>query len=439
MTTAAGSLALAGAGARKDAFIATRLRAAGAIILGKANMTEFANFMAIGMPAGYSSLGGQVLNPYALELDDNRIPLVPPGGSSSGSAVAVAAGLAPIAVGTETSGSLLSPATANGVVTIKPTVGLVSRSGIVPIAESQDTAGPLTLTVRDAAILLGAISGFDPEDPATRASIGRSHGDYTPFLDAQRIKGARIGWPRAPGDAVNDVYYGALGSEQAAILAEAVECLRDLGATVIEAPLTGAGRVGGPGSTIEVPVTSPFSQLKGKSTPTSTVFLYEFKNGLDAYLRDYALAGEVKSLADVIRFNAAAERALRFGQDLLIAAEATSGDLAEPLYRSARAFDLESAKGGLDRYFEAHRLDAMLVPARIGAHVAAKAGYPSVSVPAGFVTTLDGRETPACPFNITFTGQAFSEPVLIALAYAYEQATHRRRPPQSAPPGQLHS
>src|SRR5204863_2425610 len=206
--TTAGSLALAEARAKRDAPLVARLRAAGAVILGKANLSEFANILAIGMSAGYSSLGGQVKNPYAPALDEQGVPIVSAGGSSSGSAVAVAAGLCAAAIGTETSGSLLSPATQNGLVTVKPTVGLISRAGILPIAHSQDTAGPLTRSVRDAAILLNVLAARDPQDAATR-HLQRPD-DYTSVLDADGLRGARIGVPSDPRDPGNDVYYGKL-------------------------------------------------------------------------------------------------------------------------------------------------------------------------------------------------------------------------------------
>src|SRR5215510_7005180 len=206
--TTAGSLALEGARAKEDATVVKLLRQAGAVILGKADLTEFANIIAIDMPAGYSSLGGQVKNPYAPELDDKGVPIVSPGGSSSGSAVAVAAGLAAAAIGTETSGSLLSPATQNGVVTVKPTVGLISRTGILPIAHSQDTAGPLTRTVRDAAILLNVLAQKDPLDAATQAM--QRPADYIAGLDKDGLKGARIGVPSDPSDPLNDFYFGKL-------------------------------------------------------------------------------------------------------------------------------------------------------------------------------------------------------------------------------------
>src|SRR5712692_3452272 len=211
--TTAGSLALAEARGKRDATMVARLRAAGAVVLGKANLTEFANILAIDMPAGYSSLGGQVKNPYAPALDERGVPIVSPGGSSSGSAVAVAAGLCAAAIGTETSGSLLSPATQNGLVTVKPTVGLVSRAGILPIAHSQDTAGPLTRSVRDAAILLNVLAAADPADPATRHL--QRPADYTEALTEDGLRGARIGVPGDPGDPGNDCYYGRLGPRAA--------------------------------------------------------------------------------------------------------------------------------------------------------------------------------------------------------------------------------
>src|SRR5712691_7511897 len=231
--TTAGSLALAGARARRDATLVARLREAGAVILGKANLTEFANILAIDMPAGYSSLGGQVRNPYAPALDERGVPVVSPGGSSSGSAVAVAAGLCAAAIGTETSGSLLSPATQNGVVTVKPTVGLVSRAGILPIAHSQDTAGPLTRTVRDAAILLNVLAAPDPADPAT-GHLQRPD-DYTSVLDAGGLKGARIGVPSDPSDPDNDVYYGKLGPRASAVMGSVIALLEAQGAVIVRA------------------------------------------------------------------------------------------------------------------------------------------------------------------------------------------------------------
>ncbi|HJU15093.1 MAG TPA: amidase family protein, partial [Stellaceae bacterium] len=231
--TTAGALALAGARTRHDATLVACLRQAGAVILGKTNLTEFANMAAIDMPAGYSSLGGQVRNPYAPEIDERGVPVISPGGSSSGSAVAVAAGFAAAAIGTETSGSLLSPASQNGLVTVKPTVGLLSRAGIVPIAHSQDTAGPLTRTVEDAAILLDVLAGADRRDRATR-DIERPE-DYASGLDRDGLKGARIGVPSDPADPANDVYYGPLSAPAAAVMRRAIEALQDAGAAIVRA------------------------------------------------------------------------------------------------------------------------------------------------------------------------------------------------------------
>jgi len=431
--TTAGSLALADAFAHRDATVVARLRAAGAVILGKANLTEFANLIAIDMPAGYSSLGGQVKNPYAPQLDDRGIPIVPPGGSSSGSAVAVAAGFCAAAIGTETSGSLLNPATMNGLVTVKPTVGLISRAGIIPISHSQDTAGPLTRTVRDAAILLNVLAARDPADPATRPL--QRPGDYTSFLDRDGLKGARIGVPSDHGDPGNDVYMGKLAARPTAVVAQAIATLEAAGATIVRANIPTAGWIGGPGTTMSILNRNPLSRKKDDPAYSPIVFVYELKHDLNLYLRDWAMGTAIKTLADIVAFNAAnGEKALRFGQDMLLAAEATRGDLSELEYKSARAMDLRAAKEqGLDAYMGAHKLDAVLFSGATGAGIAAKAGYPSVQVPGGFNTGIDGKETPDYPLGITFTGRAWSEPTLLRLAYAYEQASQQRRPPPGLP------
>ena len=432
--TTAGSPALARAIAVRDAFVATKLRRAGAILLGKANLTEFANWTTVGMPSGYSALGGQVLNPYAPAVDANGIPIVMPGGSSSGSAVAAAANFAAATIGTETAGSLLNPACNNALVTVKPTVGLVSRAGILPIAASQDTAGPLARTVRDAAILLGALAGPDRRDAATHAARGHIPADYTAFLDPDGLKGTRIGVPSDPADPANDVYWTQLAADQRAIMAEVIAKLRQLGAEIVEANIPTAGRIGGPGAMIEVPVTNPFSPLNGRLSAMPAVLIYEFKHGLAAYLDEYVPDGPIRTLTDVIAFNNAAPVAPRFGQDLLLAAEATRGDLAEPAYHAARAEDLELSRAqGLDAYFDRWRLDAVLFPAALGNGIAARAGYPSVGVPAAYRTEADGKPTPPYPYGISFTGRAWSEPTLLKLAYAWEQANPVRRPPSSAP------
>jgi amidase len=432
--TTAGSLALEGARAKDDATVVKLLRQAGAVILGKANLTEFANIIAIDMPAGYSSLGGQVKNPYAPELDDKGVPIVPPGGSSSGSAVAVAAGLAAAAIGTETSGSLLSPASQNGVVTVKPTVGLISRAGIVPIANSQDTAGPLTRTVRDAALLLNVLAAADPLDAAT-AELRRP-ADYTSFLDRDGLKGARIGVPSDPTDPANDVYYGALPQLAAVVMGETIVVLEREGATVVRANIPTEGWIGGPGTEMAILNRNPESATKNQPARRPMVFVYELKHDLNLYLRDWAAGTGMASLADIVAFNTAhADRALRFGQDILLAAEATRGDLRELEYVSARQMDLRAARTlGLDAYMDEHRLDAVLFPAMAGASIAAKAGYPSVQIPAGFVSGIRDKVTPDYPYGATFTGRAWSEPVLLRLAYAFEQATQARRPPPGLPP-----
>ena len=432
--TTAGSLALADARANRDATVVALLRQAGAVILGKANLTEFANILAIDMPAGYSSLGGQVRNPYAPQLDERGAPIVSPGGSSSGSAAAVAAGLAAAAIGTETSGSLLSPACQNGLVTVKPTVGLVSRAGIIPIAHSQDTAGPLTRTVNDAAILLNVLAAADILDPMTEGM--QRPVDYTSGLDADGLRGARIAVPSDPGDPANDVYYGPLPARAKAVMAAAIAAIESLGATIIRANIPTAGWIGGPGTEIAILNRNRQSPTFHQPVRRPLVFVYELKHDLDLYLRDWADGSAMRSLDDIIAFNAAhADRALRFGQDIFLAAAATRGDLGEPEYASARQMDLRASRTlGLDAYIDQHQLDAVLFPGTAGASIAAKAGYPSVQVPAGFVSGAGGRETPDYPFGITFTARAWSEPTLLRFAYAFEQATMARRPPPGLPP-----
>jgi len=432
--TTAGSLALESAHAKSDAPVITRLREAGAVILGKANLTEFANILAIGMPSGYSSLGGQVKNPYSPTLlGDHDIPVVQPGGSSAGSAVSVAAGLCAAAIGTETSGSLLSPATQNGLVTVKPTVGLISRSGIIPISHSQDTAGPLTRTVRDSAILLNVLAAPDPHDPATQHQ--QRPQDYTAGLDKDGLKGARIGVPSDPDDPLNDPYYGKLPQRSKDVMAQAIKVLQDAGATIVRAAIPAIGWIGGPGTTMSVLNRNPLSNNKGNAGPASLVFLYELKHDLNLYLHDWATGTKTKTLADVIAFNQAnAEKCLRFGQDLFLAAQATKGDLSELEYKSARAMDLMAAKErGLDAYMSQHKLDAVVFPGVAGSAIAAKPGYPSVQVPAGLISGVDGKDTPDFPLGLTFTGRAWSEHKLLRLAYAYEQAANMRKPPPNLP------
>jgi len=428
--TTAGSLALEGARAKDDATVVKLLRDAGAVILGKANLTEFANVLAIDMPSGYSSLGGQVKNPYAPTLmDDRGIPVVSPGGSSSGSAVAVAAGLCAASIGTETSGSLLYPASQNGLVTVKPTVGLISRAGILPISHSQDTAGPMTRTVRDAAMLLNVLAARDPLDPATRRQ--QRPADYTADLAYDAMKGARIGVPSDPADPLNDSYYGKLPPKWAKVMADAITVLEDLGADVVRACMPTAGWISGLGTTMAVLNRNPLSGNKGNPVAQRIVFLYELKRDLNVYLKDWATNTAIKTIADIVAFNEAnAGKALRFGQDLFLAANITKGDLSEREYKSARAMDLLTAKTrGMDAYMNQHKLDAVLFPGSNGAAIAARAGYPSVMVPGDFISGIDGKDTPDYPLGVTFAGRAWSEHKLLRLAYAYEQASDMRKPP----------
>ena len=432
--TTAGSLALEGARARREATVIKLLRKAGAVILGKANLTEFANILAIEMPSGYSSLGGQVKNPFVPDLvDDRGIPIVDPGGSSSGSAVAVAAGLCAASIGTETSGSLLHPASRNGLVTVKPTVGLISRAGIVPIAHSQDTAGPMTRSVRDAALLLNVLAAKDPRDPATE----RQHrpADYTADLAREAMKGVRIGVPSDPADRLNDCYYGKLSPDGARLMARVIEVLEHLGAVIVRANMPTRGWLAGPGTGMAVLNRNPLSKNKGNPTGAPIVFLYELKYGLNLYLKDWATHTDVKTMTDIIAFNAAnAKDALRFGQDLFLAADLTKGNLSEREYKSARAMDLLAARTrGMDAYMNRHKLDAVLFPGAMGAAIAAKAGYPSVMVPCGLVSGVDGKDTPDYPLGVTFAGRAWSEHKLLRLAYAYEQASNMRKAPPGLP------
>lgn len=389
MHTSAGSVALANNYAQADSFVAAQLRKEGAVILGKSNLTEWANFMTKNMPNGFSSRGGQVLNPYGPGKFDT-------GGSSAGSGACVAANLATVAVGTETSGSILSPASSNSLVGIKPTVGLVSRSGIIPISHSQDTAGPMARTVTDAAILLGALTGVDEKDAATLTSVGKFHEDYTVFLDANALKGARIGVVREP-------YYSWINDEQREIMEQAIAKLKEQGADVLDE------------------LTFPSSNEKFDIN----VMVYEFKSDLNHYLSKTNADVPVKSLADVIEFNKQhADVALKHEQTLLVQCEETSGTLTEPEYLESRIRDLRiSQEQGIDALMHKHGLDALLFPANYGAGLPAKAGYPSVTVPGGY--TPEGQ-----PWGVTFTGMAYSEPTLIKLAYAYEQATLHRVPPK---------
>jgi len=446
MPTTAGSVAFEGSIPQSDAFITRKLLEAGAIILGKATMTEFANFLTNGMPAGYNSLAGYGYNPYdprpdprnALDglgrpLNDGR-PALTPGGSSSGPGIAVAANLAAVGIGTETSGSILSPGTANMLVGIKPTVGLISRDGIIPITADQDTAGPLTRTVRDAAIVLGVIAGFDPKDPATAACLmpGNCFSDYTQFLDAHALAGARIAVPPFPAN-------------RAVVMNNAIATLTAQGATVVLVPALAAQLPGCPSR----PPAANYPPAPG----CSTVLNYGFKRDLNQYIQDHVrTAFPTQSLGDVVAFNIAfGPGATKYDQDLAIFSEMfdTSAGSSDTLrYQSDRAEDITRSRGAIAAALNGpdgvegsgDDYDALLFSGNSGAGTPAKAGYPSIVVPAGFFDNVVNPPFPAGfnakpgPAGVTFSGRAFSEPRLIALAYAFEQATHARVPPASTPP-----
>ena len=403
MLTTAGSLALEATRPAKDAFVVERLRAAGVVILGKTNLSEWANFRSTHSSSGWSGRGGQVKNPYVLDRN--------PCGSSSGTGTAIAANLAAIGVGTETDGSIVCPSAATGLVGIKPTLGLVSRTGIIPIAHSQDTAGPMARTVADAAALLGAMAGIDPQDRITRTAGARAARDYTKNLDPDALKGARIGVARKQ-------YFGYSAAADR-VVDHAIADMKARGAVMVD------------------PADIP-SAAKMDSCEIE-VLLYEFKADLNAYLRTRGPSSPVQSLEDVIAFNER-EKAREmpfFGQELFLSAQ-KKGPLTTPAYRTALARCRALARAqGIDLVMRRHRLDAIVAPTGspawttdlvngdhfVGASStpAAVAGYPSITVPAGQAFGL--------PVGVSFIGGAWSEPRLIALAYAYEQATRHRRPP----------
>ena len=446
MPTTAGSVAFAGSIPKTDAFITRKLKQAGAIIIGKATMTEFANFLTNGMPAGYSSLGGYGYNPYDPRpdprdgVDNNGRPLndgraaLTPGGSSSGPGIAVAANLATVGIGTETSGSILSPGTANMLVGIKPTVGLISRDGIIPIVADQDTAGPFARTVRDAAIVLGAITGYDPHDPATAACLtpGNCFDDYTQFLDPDALQGARIAVPPFP-------------NSRAEVMNNAIAVMTSLGATVVLVDALERQLGGCPSR----PPEANYPPAPG----CSTVLNYGFKRDLNQYIRDHVRnTYPTRSLLDVVNFNTAfGPGATKYGQDLAIFSQMfdlspTSADTLR--YQADRAADIAHSRGAIAAVLDGpdgqpatdDDFDAMLFSGNSGAGTPAKAGYPSIVVPGGFFENApnppfpDGFDANRAPAGVTFSGRAFSEPRLIALAYAFEQATHHRVAPESAPP-----
>ncbi len=379
MQTTAGSRALLGYIAPKDAEIVRRLRLAGAIILGKTNQTEWANFMTTNMPSGYSSRGGQTVNPYDATIT--------PGGSSSGTGVAIAANFATVGIGTETSGSILNPSNQNSLVGIKPTVGLVSRRGIIPISSTQDTAGPMTRTVQDAAFLLQAMLGKDARDAITKTQPKNMIFKKLERLD---LRGVRLGIPR-------EVFWSFPTTLELTVLEAGLEVLRQLGATVVETNLP---------------------QAKAASNLGYAVLIHEFKRDLNCYLRQTP----IKNLTNLIRFNDAdPENMLRYGQVLLLAAQGSLGDKSLE-YAQARSNDLSLAKAGLDTALET--VDALVFPTFWGSSVGAKAGYPTVIVPAGYSEI-------GHPIGLSFLGRAWSEPQLLEIAYAFEQATLARVPPKA--------
>ena len=405
MMTTAGSLVLLGARPTKDSFVAQKLRAAGAVILGKTNLSEWANIRSSHSTSGWSGRGGQTKNPYSLDRN--------PCGSSSGSGAAVAANLCALAVGTETDGSVVCPSSANGIVGIKPTLGLVSRSGVIPIAHSQDTPGPMARTVRDTAILLGALAGADPRDPATAESGGKALSDYTSFLDSNGLRGARIGVARK--------YFG-FNDALDQLMNNVIEEMKRQGAVMVD---------------------PAHLESHGKFDDTEfTVLLYELKTDLNAYLAGRPDA-PVHTLKEIIDFNERnkGKEMPYFGQDVFLKAEAkgplTSKEYGDALEANRRL----SRKEGIDGVMDKLHLDAIMAPTAgpawlndyangdhsVGgsSNAAAVAGYPDITVPAGFVFGL--------PVGISFFGRAWSEPTLLKFAYAFEQMTKARKPPQFLP------
>jgi len=403
MMTTAGSLALLGAKPQRDAFVAQRLREAGALILGKTNLSEWANFRSTKSSSGWSGRGGQTKNPYVLERN--------PCGSSSGSGAAVAANLCAAAIGTETDGSVVCPSSANSLVGIKPTVGLVSRAGIIPISHSQDTAGPMARTVSDAAILLSAMTGIDPRDEATNASSGKSAADYTQFLDKNGLRGMRLGIARK--------HFG-FNERVDKLMNELLAEMKKLGAVLVDPS--------------DIPTTGKFDDSEFE------VLLYEFKADLNTYLAGLGPTAPVRSLKDVIAFNEknSAREMPYFGQDIMIKAEAKGPLTSKPYLAALRKNHLLTRAQGIDAVMKKNRLDALVAPTGgpswptdwiNGDHftggyssASAVAGYPHITVPAGYVFGL--------PVGISFFGGVYSEPRLIKIAYAFEQATKVRRPPQ---------
>ena len=406
MMTTAGSLALVGSKPPKDSFVAQKLRAAGAVILGKTNLSEWANIRSSHSTSGWSGRGGLTRNPYALDRN--------PCGSSSGTGAGISGNLAAVGIGTETDGSIVCPSSSNGLAGIKPTVGLVSRSGVIPISHSQDGAGPMCRTVRDAAIFLGVLTGVDPEDAATAASAGKSQTDYAQYCDPNGLKGARIGVARK--------YFGFSDAVDA-LMEQSLDVMKKQGATLVDPA--------------DIPTLGKFDESE------LLVFMYELKADLNAYLARLGPGAPVHTLKDIIDFDERNrdKEMPYFGQDLFVKAEA-KGPLTEKAYLDAVTKNHQLARTeGIDALMDQHHLDAIVAPtggpawltdlingdhaAGGSSNAAAVAGYPNINVTAGNIWGL--------PVGISFFGRAWSEPMLIKLAYAFEQATKARQTPRFLP------
>ena len=401
MPTTAGATALRNSFPLTDSYVAKKLREAGAVIIGKSNLSEWANFRAMTSSSGWSGVGGQTKNPYVLDRN--------PCGSSSGSGVAVSANLCMMAIGTETNGSIVCPSNNNGIVGIKPTVGLISRSGIIPISFSQDTPGPMGRTVEDVAITLGVLTGIDPSDPKTLVSEGKYQNDYTKFLKNDGLNGKRIGLlkeSRGFSDKVDT------------LMAMTVAFLKTNGAEVVEVEFPGGENYG---------------------DASFEVMLYEFKDGLNKYFNSLGDNSPVKSLKELIEFNKSDTVELRYFDQKLLERAEQKGDLESSEYKRALALMTKATReDGIDKVMNNNRLDAIMAPTGspawktdliLGDHfvggsssLAAISGYPAITIPMGFVENL--------PVGVTFFGRAWSEPVLLEIAYSYEQGTHHRKAPK---------
>lgn len=452
MPTTGGALALEGYTPPYDATLVAHLREAGAVLIAKTVNTELANWVATGMPGTYSAVGGYGLNPYDPRRDprpgtsDGR-PVMGTGGSSSGSGVA--ANFWAASVGTETSGSILSPSNATMIVGIKPTVGRISRHGIMPITADQDTAGPMAKFVADAAILLGALEGAapDPRDPATGLCAPPPNRDYTAHLRADALRGARLGVPRAfyydpitvPGEAQPR---GGLNDRQRAVMDEALAVLRAQGAELVDADIPSIVAQDRAANFLAWSTCSGLDNRKGMDASCSVVFKYGMKRDFNAYLASLGPTVPVKTLTELREFNLANQHrnAIRYGQAQLDISDEMDLEADRARYEADRQKDLElAAARGLAAVLAEHRLDAVVFPGSSGASLAAKAGYPTIIVPFGTVQTEptpplpDGFNLRPTPYGVSFTGGACSEPRLIELAYAFEQATRRRVPPPAFP------